>query len=132
MTAKREIVAPPSAALDAGREPHQQRSTAVRGGAFIFVSGLSAVDPKTGAPAPGTTGSETHQILSNLRQTLEAAGSSMDKVVKVTVLLRSMLELPNMNDAYTPFFSDPPPARTVGEARLPEGVKVIIEATALV
>ena len=131
MASKKEIIQPPSAGLDAGREPHQQRSTGVRGGAFIFVSGLAAVDPKTGAPMPGTTASETRQILANLQQVLEAAGSSMEKVVKVTVLLRSMLEAPNMNDAYTPFFPDPPPARTVCGARLPDGVKIIIECTAL-
>jgi 2-iminobutanoate/2-iminopropanoate deaminase len=131
MSAEKKIIAPPGAALDAGREPHQQRSTVVRGGAFIFVSGLSAVDPKTGQPAPGTTQSETQVILENLKQLLEAAGCSMDKVVKVTVLLRSMLELPNMNEVYATFFPDPPPARTVCGARLPEGVKVIIEATAL-
>ena len=62
---------------------------------------------------------------------LEAAGSSLDKVVKVNVLLHSMLEAPNMNDVYVRFFPDPPPARTVCGARLPDGVKVIIECTAL-
>jgi 2-iminobutanoate/2-iminopropanoate deaminase len=131
MVAKKEIVAPPSVGLDAGREPHQQRSSVVRGGAFVFVSGLSAVDPRTGAPTPGTTQSETQQILANLKVLLEAAGSSMEKVVKVTVLLRSMLEAPNMNEVYATFFPGPPPARTVCGARLPDGVKVIIEATAL-
>lgn len=131
MAAKKEIIPPPDAALAAGREAHQRRSTAVRGGAFIFVSGLTAVDPDTGAPMPGTTASETRQILTNLQQILEAAGSSMEKVVKVTVLLRSMLEAPNMNDAYKPFFPEPPPARTVCGARLPAGVKVIVECTAL-
>jgi 2-iminobutanoate/2-iminopropanoate deaminase len=80
---------------------------------------------------PGTTASETRQILENLRQLLEAAGSSLDKVVKVNVLLHSMLEAPNMNDVYAHFFPDPPPARTVCGARLPDGVKVIIECTAL-
>ena len=131
MTARKQVVSPPAAGLDAGREPHQQRSTAVRGGAFVFVSGLTAVDPETGAPMPGTTQSETRQILANLKQILEAAGSSMDKVVKVTVLLRSMLEMPNMAGEYAEFFPEPPPARTVCGARLPDGVKVIIEATAL-
>ena len=67
---------------------------AVRGGAFIFVSGLTAIDPQTGERRPGTTASETHQILANLRQLLEAAGSSLDRVVKVNVLLHSMLEAP--------------------------------------
>jgi 2-iminobutanoate/2-iminopropanoate deaminase len=62
---------------------------------------------------------------------LEAAGSSMQKVVKVNVLLHSMLEAVPMNDVYMKFFPDPPPARTVCGARLPDGCKVIIECTAL-
>ena len=103
---------------------------AVRGGDFLFVSGLTAIDLQSGQRMLGTTASETRQILTNLRL-LEAAGSSLDKVVKVNVLLHSMLEAPNMNDVYVRFFPDPPPARTVCGARLPDGVKVIIECTAL-
>ena len=103
----------------------------VRGGDFIFVSGLTAVDLQSGERMPGTTTSETRQILINLEQLLDAAGSSIEKVVKVNVLLHSMLEAPNMNDVYVRFFRDPPPARTVCGARLPDGVKVIIECTAL-
>jgi len=104
---------------------------AVRGGDFLFVSGLTALDLQSGERMPGTTASETQQILTNLKRLLEAADSSLDRVVKVNVLLHSMLEAPNMNDVYVRFFSDPPPARTVCGARLPDGVKVIIECTAL-
>ena len=103
----------------------------MRGGDFIFVSGLTAVDLQSGKPVRGTTASETRVILGNLKQLLEAAGSSIEKVVKVNVLLHSMLEAPNMNEVYARFFPDPPPARTVCGARLPDGVKVIIECTAL-
>jgi 2-iminobutanoate/2-iminopropanoate deaminase len=106
-------------------------SLAVRGGAFVFVSGLTAFDPATGAPIRGTTASETRQILENLPRILEASGSSLDRVVKVNVLLHSMLEAANMNEVYARFFPEPPPARTVCGARLPDGVKVMIECTAL-
>src|SRR4051794_36614883 len=99
-------------------------SLAVRGGAFIFVSGLTASDR-------GTTSSETRQILENLQLILAEAGSSLDRVVKVNVLLHSMLEAPNMNEIYARVFPEPPPARTVCGARLPDGVKVMIECTAL-
>ena len=99
-------------------------SLAVRGGAFVFVSGLTAFDR-------GTTSHETRQILENLKLILERAGSSLDRVVKVNVLLHSMLEAPNMNEIYARFFPEPPPARTVCGARLPDGVKVMIECTAL-
>jgi 2-iminobutanoate/2-iminopropanoate deaminase len=127
MSATREIIAPPVPAAAKGRVA----SIAVRGGDFLFVSGLSSTDPQTGEQLRGTTASETRQILTNLKLLLEAAGSSLDKVVKVTVLIHSMLEAPNMNDVYAQFFPDPPPARTVCGARLPDGVKVIIECTAL-
>jgi len=129
MAPRREVIVPSVRALDAGSSFGQAVSTVVRGGDFLFVCGLSAVDPRSGER--GTTASETRQILINLKQLLEAAGSSLDKVVKVNVLLHSMLEAPNMNEVYARFFPDPPPARTVCGARLPDGAKVIIECTAL-
>ncbi len=131
MSLQREVIALPLPGLDAGRSFDQQMSMVVRGGDFLFVSGLTAVDSKSGERIPGTTISETHHILANLKLMLEAAGSSLDKVVKVNVLLHSMLEAPNMNEVYAGFFPEPPPARTVCGACLPGGVKVMIECTAL-
>ena len=131
MAPRREVIVPSVRALDAGSSFGQTVSTVVRGGEFLFVCGLSAVDARPGERVRGTTASETRQILINLKQLLEAAGSSLDKVVKVNVLLHSMLEAPNMNEVYARFFPDPPPARTVCGARLPDGAKVIIECTAL-
>jgi 2-iminobutanoate/2-iminopropanoate deaminase len=130
--AKREVIPPPTRAANATGISAPPVSIAVRGGKFIFVSGLTAVDLQCGKHMPGTTASETRQILSTLKQLLDSAGSSLDKVVKVNVLLHSMLEAPNMNEVYAGFFPDAPPARTVCGARLPDGVKVIIECTALV
>jgi 2-iminobutanoate/2-iminopropanoate deaminase len=128
MSAEREALRlPSSVAGSAGG----LASAVVRGGDFLFVSGLAAVDPPSGARLYGTTAAETRQILLNLKQVLEAAGSSLDKVVKVNVLLHSMLEAPNMNEVYAGFFPDPPPARTVCGARLPDRMKVMIECTAL-
>ena len=131
MSARREIIIRRGHASDAASSSGQLASMVVRGGDFLFLSGLTATDPQTGKRMPGTTASETRQILTNLKQLLESAGSSVDKVVKVNVLLHSMLEAPNMNDVYVRFFPDPPPARTVCGARLPDGVKVIIECTAV-
>ena len=131
MSLPREVIAAPLAGIGATRAFDQPTSVAVRGGAFVFVSGLTASDPATGAAIRGTTSSETRQILENLKLILEASGSSLDRVVKVNVLLHSMLEAPNMNEIYARFFPEPPPARTVCGARLPDGVKVMIECTAL-
>src|SRR5262245_8161798 len=125
MNAKREVI--PVTASGSS----QLVSMVVRGGDFLFVSGLTAVDLRSGERRQGTTASETRQILTNLKQLLDAAGSSLHKVVKVNVLLHSMLEEPNMNQVYARFFPDQPPARTVCGARLPDGVKVIVECTAL-
>jgi 2-iminobutanoate/2-iminopropanoate deaminase len=130
MPLERSVIAPPPG-LDAAASLGQPASTLVRGGAFLFVSGLVAVDAATGRHAPGTTMSETRLILTNLKRMLEAAGSSMDKVVKVNVLLASMVEAVPMNDVYATFFPDSPPARTVCGARLPDGCRVMIECTAL-
>jgi 2-iminobutanoate/2-iminopropanoate deaminase len=131
MAPTREVIVPPDRALDAAKSLGYPASTLVRGGDFLFVSGLIAVDATSGAPMRGTTASETRHILTNLDRLLRAAGSSLDKVVKANVLLASMLEAPNMNEVYARFFRDPPPARTVCGARLPDGVKVVIECTAL-
>ena len=108
-----------------------QASAVASGGDFLFVSGLIAVDLESGEPVRGGTAGETRQILANLREVLEAAGSSLDKVVKMNVLLASINEAPAMNEVYRHFFLDPPPARTVCGARLPNGMKVMIECTAL-
>ena len=114
-----------------GRGNVRNASAIVRGGDFLFVSGLTAIDPDTGERVLGTTAGQTEHILAHLRALLESAGSSLDKVVKVNVVLRSMLEASNMNEAYAAYFRDAPPARTVCGASLPEGVNVMIECTAL-
>src|SRR5690349_9367517 len=126
MSLPREVIVAPLTVVS-----DRPASMAVRGGAFLFVSGLTACDPATGAATRGTTSSETRQILQNLKVILEAAGSSLDRVVKVNVLLHSMLEAQNMNEIYARFFPEPPPARTVCGARLPDGVKVMIECVAV-
>ena len=128
MSLQRVVIAPPAPGLAAG---HRQGAMLVRGGEFLFVSGLTAADAQTGEQIRGTTASETRQILANLKLMLEAAGSSLEKVVKVNVLLSSMLEAQNMNEVYARCLPEPPPARTVCGARLPDGAKVMIECTAL-
>ena len=132
MAAKREVVAPPVACARRSAVWASRPRRWCGAAHFLFVSGLTAVDPQSGERVRGTTASETRaDPRPTCKQLLEAAGSSLDKVVKVNVLLHSMLEAPNMNEVYARFFPDPPPARTVCGARLPDGVKVIIECTAL-
>ena len=92
---------------------------------------MVAIDPITGGRAHGTVAAETRQILVAMAQVLEAAGSSLAKVVKANVLMYSMLEYNNMNEVYREFFPVDPPACTVCGARLSGGSKVEIECVAL-
>ena len=128
---RREVVAPADKTLDAARSLNLPVSPAIRAGEFVFVSGLVAIDPATGERMLGTVAAETRQILTALAAVLDAAGSSLEKVIKVNVLIYSMLEYNNMNEVYREFFPEEPPARTVCGAGLSGGSKVEIECVAL-
>jgi 2-iminobutanoate/2-iminopropanoate deaminase len=132
MTLSRDVIAPRNPALAAARQSNLPLSPAIRAGDFVFLSGMAATDPATGQPAQGTVAAETRQILTNMGEMLEAAGSSLAKVVKVNVLIYSMLEYENMNSVYREFFPTDPPARTVCGVKLIGGHKVEIECVALV
>ncbi|OGA73075.1 MAG: hypothetical protein A3G81_19270 [Betaproteobacteria bacterium RIFCSPLOWO2_12_FULL_65_14] len=108
--------------------PH---SPGIRAGDFIFLSGMLSVDPTTGERSPGTVAHETRQTLTNMRHMLESAGSSLERVVKINVLLYDMLEFDNMNGVYRQFFPKDPPARTTCGVQLSAGMKVEIECIAL-
>lgn len=106
-------------------------SQAVRAGGFVFASGQIPLDTK-GQIVGTTIQDQTRQVLTNLRAILEAAGSSMDRVVKCTVFVRDLADFPAMNETYATFFGGTPPARaTVEVSNLPKGVKVEIDAVAL-
>ena len=108
-------------------------SQAIKAGGFVFCSGQVAIDPQTGQFVAGGVAEQTEQVLKNLSAVLEAAGSSLDQVVKTTVFLADMKEFSAMNEVYARFFSEPPPARaTVAAAGLPRDARVEIEAVALV
>ena len=99
----------------------------------MFASGQIAIDPATGQFAGGTVAEQTERVLKNVAAVLQAAGTSLDKVVKTTVFLADMKDFAEMNEVYTTFFSDAPPARsTVAAAGLPRDARVEIEAVALV
>ncbi|HMQ31108.1 MAG TPA: RidA family protein [Chloroflexaceae bacterium] len=107
-------------------------SQAIVAGGLVFVSGQLAVDPATGQLVEGDIGGMTRRIFANLEAVLEAAGSSLAKVVKVTVFLADMNDFQSMNAAYAEFFPENPPARsTVQVARLPRDARIEIEVVAL-
>lgn len=108
-------------------------SAGVRVGNFVYTAGQAGLDPQTGQMVEGGIEAETHQTITNLKHILEAAGSSLEQVVKTTVFLRDMNDFKAMNAVYAEFFSENPPARsTIQAAALPMGAAVEIEAVALI
>ena len=107
-------------------------SQGVAAGNFLFVSGQLPIDPKTGSIDADNVADQARQSLTNLSQILEAAGTSMDKVVKTTVFIQHMDDFAVMNEVYAQFFQgEVLPARSAVEvAKLPKGALVEIEAGA--
>ena len=107
-------------------------SQAVIIGDLVFASGAIPLDPKTGELVGEEIGAQTRQVLENVQGVLEAAGSSLDRVVKTTVFLTDMGNFAPMNAVYAEFFPSHPPARsTVQVGALPKGALVEIETIAL-
>ena len=93
-------------------------SQAVRAGGFLFVAGQVPLDPKTQKLVEGGIEAQARQALENVKAIVEAAGSSLEKVVKVTVFLKDMKDFKKMNDVYCTYFMKDPPARTTVQALL--------------
>jgi 2-iminobutanoate/2-iminopropanoate deaminase len=107
-------------------------SQGIKAGNLVFVSGQIPIDPATGQFVEGGVAEQTEQVLKNLSAVLEAAGSSLNQVVKTTVFLADMQEFGAMNEVYGRFFTEVSPARaTVAAAGLPRDARVEIEAVAL-
>lgn len=107
-------------------------SQAVKTDHLLFVSGQLGLDPATGTLVTGDIQAETRQAMTNLKNILEAAGSSLDKVVKTTLFIKDMNDFPLINAAYAEFFQQAPPARACVEvARLPKDARFEAEAVAL-
>ncbi len=107
-------------------------SQAIVGGGLVFASGQIPIDPATGELNTGSIEEQTRQVLKNLAAVLEAAGSTLDLVLKTTVFLKDMEEFGRMNQVYGEVFRTPFPARaTVQVAGLPRGAQVEIDAVAI-
>ncbi len=107
-------------------------SQAVRTGDMIFCAGQIPLDPATVKLVEGDITVQTRRVLTNLSNVLEAAGSSLSRVMKTTVFLANFDDFQAMNAVYAEFFPEQPPARsTIQAARLPAGALVEIEAIAL-
>ena len=97
---------------------------------MVFTSGQIPVDPATGDIPEGIE-AQTNQALTNVKNLLEATGTSIDNVVKTTVFIQNMSDFSVVNEIYQGYFSEPYPARSCVEvAKLPKGVLVEVEAIA--
>ncbi len=108
-------------------------SQAVVANGWAFLSGQIPLDPATNQIITGDIAAQTERVLENLKSVLEAAGSSLERVVKTTVYLKDMGEFAKMNEVYGRYFASNAPARaTVEAARLPRDVSVEIDCVASV
>jgi 2-iminobutanoate/2-iminopropanoate deaminase len=108
-------------------------SAATRFGNLVFTAGQLGIDPQRGELVPGGVEAQTRHALTNLKNVLEAAGSSLAQVLKTTVFLQDINQFGQMNAVYGEFFNSDFPARSaVQVAALPKGGAVEIEAIGFV
>jgi 2-iminobutanoate/2-iminopropanoate deaminase len=107
-------------------------SQGVKIGPLVFVSGQIPLDPVSGLKVTGGVGKETERVLDNIKAILEGAGAEMSQVVRVTIYLKRMEDFKFMNEAYTRYFQDDPPARTTVQAAPPRESLVCMDAIAVI
>ncbi len=107
-------------------------SQAIQFGNLLFTAGQIGLEPSSGELVTGGIEAQTRQVLTNVKNILETAGSGLENVVKTTVFLQNMADFAAMNAVYAEFFPANPPARsTIAVAALPKGAMVEIEAIAI-
>jgi 2-iminobutanoate/2-iminopropanoate deaminase len=106
-------------------------SQAVASGDLVFCSGQIPLDPDTGELVEGSIAEQTRRCMHNLAAVLDAAGTSLDRLLKVTVFLADIADYAEFNDAYAEFVGQEPPARAAfAVSALPKGARVEIECVA--
>jgi 2-iminobutanoate/2-iminopropanoate deaminase len=126
--AHREAISTEAAPAAAG--PYSQ---AIRAGELVFTAGQLGLDPTTGELAGDDVGAQAERALDNLAAILDAAGSGLDRLVKVTVFLADIGDWPAVNEVYARAIPEPFPARSAFAVKdLPKGARVEIEAVAVV
>lgn len=125
---KKEIISTSNAPAAVG--PYSQ---AIKVGDFIFASGQIPFDPETNELVAEDIESQTRQVMKNVAAVLEAAGVTLDNVVKTTVFMKDMNDFNQVNEIYAEYFTENPPARSAVEAaRLPKDVLIEMEVIAVV
>jgi 2-iminobutanoate/2-iminopropanoate deaminase len=129
---QREDIVIEAVATDGAPKAIGPYSQAIKANGFVFASGQVALDPRTQQLVQGDVAAQTERTLENLKAVVEAAGSSLARVVKTTVYLADMNDFAKMNEVYARYFDRTPPARaTVQVSRLPRDARVEIDLIAL-
>jgi 2-iminobutanoate/2-iminopropanoate deaminase len=132
MPLERVVIPPPTRGLDMEANYGFPQSTAIRAGNYVFLSGITAIQPGTGERMLGTVTSEAHQCFQNLSMILGRAGSSLERVVQVHAMIYDRVEYDVLNRVYRQYMADAPPARTVWSVKLPYGFKVQLDVVAVI
>jgi 2-iminobutanoate/2-iminopropanoate deaminase len=128
---QRIVVPAPRPGLDMAAGYGWVQSSAIRAGDFLFISGVVPVDPESGERLNGTLTSEAHRAFGNLKLVLEAAGSSLERLVQVRAMIYDRIEYDALNRVYRQYVPKGPPARTVWSVRIIDAFKVQLDAVAL-
>jgi 2-iminobutanoate/2-iminopropanoate deaminase len=128
---QRSAIAPNNPLLNASRSGNLPHVPGIHVGDYIFLSGLVPVDPQTGQRSHGSIAEQVRVTLSNMKHMLESAGSSLERVVRVHVVLADISHMAEMDLVYREFFPVDPPARTVWSMQLRFGNGCEIECVAL-
>ena len=123
---EKEIIIPAG-----GVKPLAPYSPGIRWDQLVFTSGQIGLDPRSGKLVTGGVEVEARQALLNLSEILDAAGSSLLQVLKVTVYVNDMADYQVINQVYAEFFSEQPPARAIVQGALPAGASVEFDAIAV-
>jgi len=132
MPLKRSTIPAPTTGLDMSRQFGWPQSSAVRAGDYVFVSGMTSIDPDTGERLLGTVTSEAHRVFQNLKLVLERAGSSLDRLVQVHAGIYDRIEYDALNRVYRQYVPEGPPARTVWSIQIIDGFKIQLDAIAVI
>ena len=127
----RTVIEPANPKLNVSRNANLPHSPGIRVGDYIFLSGMGPIDPQTGERKLGPIADQIRMTLGNVKHMLESAGSSLDRIVRVHVVLADMADMAEMDRVYREFFPVDPPARTAWSMQLRFGNGCEIECVAL-
>ncbi len=128
----RSAIQPKNPLLNVSRSANLPHVPGIRAGDYLFLSGMGPLDPRTGRRSQGPIGEQIRTTLNNIKHLLESAGSSLERVVRVHVVLADISHMGEMDRVYREFFPVNPPARTAWSMQLRFGNGCEIECVALV